>query len=220
MQHRRRTGLRIQRLFSSARFYTKKAGDLQQVPEILWLAFASPLKWVLDKLKLKFYNPMHNWFPLTLLGHLMRSADSLEKTLMLGNIEGRRRRGWQRMRWLDGHEFEQALEDSEGKGSLVCCSPWGRKESDTTELNWDLTSLTSRIWPASVTSLSFCYCRLQFSSVVSDSLWSHGRQHARLPGPHHLPELDQTHVHWVDDAIQPSCLLSSPSPPAFNISQH
>ena len=36
------------------------------------------------------------------LGHLMRRADSLEKTLMLGKIEGRRRRGWQRMRWLDG----------------------------------------------------------------------------------------------------------------------
>ena len=35
-------------------------------------------------------------------GHLMRRADSLEKTLMLGEIEGKRRRGWQRMRWLDG----------------------------------------------------------------------------------------------------------------------
>ena len=35
-------------------------------------------------------------------GHLMRIADSFEKTLMLGKIEGRRRRGWQRMRWLDG----------------------------------------------------------------------------------------------------------------------
>ena len=35
-------------------------------------------------------------------GHLMRRADSFEKTLMLGKIEGRRRRGWQRMRWLDG----------------------------------------------------------------------------------------------------------------------
>ena len=55
----------------------------------------------------------------------------------MGKTEGRRRRGWQRMRWLDGHEFEQALEDSEGKGSLVCCSPWGRKESDMTEqLSW------------------------------------------------------------------------------------
>ena len=35
---------------------------------------------------------------------------------------------------LNGHEFEQALEDGEGQGSLACCSPWGHKESDTTEL--------------------------------------------------------------------------------------
>ena len=55
---------------------------------------------------------------------------------MLGKIEGRRRRGQKRMRWLDGitdstgHEFEQTLGDSEGQGSLVCYSPWGRKETD------------------------------------------------------------------------------------------
>ena len=72
-------------------------------------------------------------------GHLIRRADSLEKTLMLGKIEGRRRRGRQRMRWLDGwhhqpdgHEFEQTLGDSKGQGSLVCCSLWGCKESDMT----------------------------------------------------------------------------------------
>ena len=57
---------------------------------------------------------------------------------MLGKIEGRRRRGQQRMRWLDGiptdgHEFEQALGAGDGEGSLACCSPWGRKESDKTE---------------------------------------------------------------------------------------
>ena len=58
------------------------------------------------------------------LGHLMHRANSLEKTLMLGKIEGRRRRGRQRMRWLDGItdstdvEFEQAPGDSEGLGSL------------------------------------------------------------------------------------------------------
>ena len=39
--------------------------------------------------------------------------------------------GWHHQ--LDGHEFEQALEDGEGQGSLVCCSPWGCKESDVTE---------------------------------------------------------------------------------------
>ena len=68
----------------------------------------------------------------------------LEKTLIWGKIEGRRRRGQQRMRWVDGwhhwrdgHESEQALGVDDGQGSLVCCSPWGHKEVDMTErLNW------------------------------------------------------------------------------------
>ena len=70
-------------------------------------------------------------------GHLLRRTDSLEKTLMLGTVEGRRRRGRQRMRWLalilNGHEVEQTLGDNEGQGSLDGCSPWGHKESDTAE---------------------------------------------------------------------------------------
>ena len=70
-------------------------------------------------------------------GHLMQRADALEKTLMLGKIESRRTGrqdemiGWHH--WLNGHEFEQTQEDGEGQGSLACCSPWGYKESDTTE---------------------------------------------------------------------------------------
>ena len=74
-------------------------------------------------------------------GHLMQKTDSMEKTLMLGKIESRRRRGRQRMvgwhHWLDGHESEQAPGVGDGQGSLACCSPWGCKESDTAEqLNW------------------------------------------------------------------------------------
>ena len=76
-------------------------------------------------------------------GHLMWRVDSLEKTLILGGIEGRRKSWRQRMRWLewhhrlDGREFEWTLGDGDGQGGLECCDSWGRKESDTTEwLNW------------------------------------------------------------------------------------
>ena len=62
---------------------------------------------------------------------------------------------------------------------------------------------------------------VQFSrSVMSDSLRPYGLQHNRLPCPLQLLELVQTHVHQVGDAIQPSHPLSSPSPPAFNLSQN
>ena len=82
-------------------------------------------------------------------GHLMGRADSLEKSLMLGKIEGKEKGmtedeivGWHHR--LDGHEFEQALGDGEGQGSLACCSLWGRKESDMTErLNWTEPNLWS-----------------------------------------------------------------------------
>ena len=70
-------------------------------------------------------------------GHLMWRADSLEKNLMLGKIEGRRRRGQQRMRWSGGitDSTDMGLSKqggSEGQGSLACYSPWGLKESDMT----------------------------------------------------------------------------------------
>ena len=72
-------------------------------------------------------------------GHLMQRVDSLEKTLMLGGIRGRRRKGRQRMRWLDGITDSMDVSLSElwgvgdGQGSLACCDSWGRKELDTTE---------------------------------------------------------------------------------------
>ena len=76
-------------------------------------------------------------------GRPMWRADSFEKTLMLGKIEGRRRREWQRMKWLDGHRqhnghgFGWAQGIGNGQGGLVCCSSWGRKKLDMTEwLNW------------------------------------------------------------------------------------
>ena len=89
------------------------------------------LEGMMLKLKLQYF------------GHLMRRVDSLEKTLMLGGIEGRRKRGQQRMRWLDGItdsmdvEFEWTPGVGVGQGGLAYCSSWGRKESDMTErLKW------------------------------------------------------------------------------------
>ena len=85
------------------------------------------LEGLMVKLKLQYF------------GHLKQIVDSLEKTLMLGGIGGRRRRGRQRMRWLDGITDSMDMSLSKlwelviGHGGLACCYSWGRKKSDTTE---------------------------------------------------------------------------------------
>ena len=85
------------------------------------------LEGLMLKLKLQYF------------GHLMQSVDSLEKTLMLGGIGGRRRRGRQRMRWLEGitDSMDMSLGELEGVGDgqegLACCNSWGLKESDMIE---------------------------------------------------------------------------------------
>ena len=65
----------------------------------------------------------------------MQRVDSFDKTLMLGKIEGRRRRGRQRMRWLESvtDSMDMTPGVGDGQGGLVCCGSWGSKESDMTE---------------------------------------------------------------------------------------
>ena len=95
-------------------------------------------EYLLEGLVLKL---KHQYF-----GHLMQRTDSLENTLMLRKTGQKEKRlaedemvGWHHK--LNGHELEQTLGDSEGQGVLVCCSPWGQKELDTT---WQVNNTTNR----------------------------------------------------------------------------
>ena len=108
---------------------------------ILKISPGISLEGMMPKLKFQYF------------GHLMRRVDSLEKTLMLGEIGGRGRRGRQRMRWLDG--ITDSMDVSQrtpgvggGQGDLASCDSWGRKESDTTEqLNWtDVNRCRKSFW--------------------------------------------------------------------------
>ena len=91
----------------------------------------------------------------------MQRTDSLEKSLMLGKIEGSRRRGWQGMRWLDGITDLMDIGAGDRQGSLVCCSLCGRKELDTTT-NW--TELTS--YGSFTQEFTLCQATLGANTVV------------------------------------------------------
>ena len=122
----------IKKRLSTQRIDTLQPRCWRRLLRVPWTARRS------NQSTLKEINPEHSLEGLMLklklqyFGHLMRRADSLEETLMLRKIEGRRRRGRQRMMvgWhqrLSGHEFEQAPLNSEVQGSLAFCSSWSRR---------------------------------------------------------------------------------------------
>ena len=121
------------------------------------------LEGLILKLKLQYF------------GYLIRRTDSFEKTLTPGMIEGRRRRGWKRMRWLDGitdsmnMSLSKLQEFAQGQGGLTCCSAWGHKEWDMTErLNWTECYLKWEVLCIGKYIKSFIWFTLIFCAV---SLW-------------------------------------------------
>ena len=140
-------------------------------------------------------------------GHPMRRADSLEKTLMLGKIEGRREendRGWDG--WTasltHGLEFEQIPGDSEGQGNLVGCSSWSGKESDTTErLNGNkyinrilrpFILLDARGAPWGTTRECCCHLpKRRHAPPQARPRWGAGRCQGPFSQSHHIPSPGQ-----------------------------
>ena len=182
------------------------------------------LEGLMLKLKLQYF------------GHLMRRANSLEKMLILGKIESRRRgdRGWDGWMaspiqwtwvWVDSGSWwwtgrpgvlrfmgSQRVEQTEWLNCKRDVLLVGLCESLAT--CWSFLELQ---WRLQLHTLHVCFAVTKLCPTLCDPM------NCGTPGfpvPHHLPELVQSHVHQVGDAIQPSHPLSSPSPPAFNLSQH
>ena len=156
-------------------------------------------------------------------GHLMWRTNSFEKTLMLGKIEGGRRRGQQDemvgwYHWLNGHEFEQALGVGDGQGSLACYSPWGHKELEMTKwLDWTVNKIL--VLRHTIIPQQNLWLLLLFNcSVVSNSLQLLGLQYPRPPCPSLFPRVcpSSCSLHrWYHPAVSSSDTLFSFCPLSF-----
>ena len=175
------------------------------------------LEGLMPKLKLQYF------------GHLMQRADSLEKTLTLGKIEGRRRRGQQRMRWLDGITnsmdmglggLQKLVMDREAWRAAVhgVTKSWTPRLSDWTELVWKVPGLQNPTDLKPLTWFTACwpwrYPQIDTHMfILKPDCLTPGRcgspQPCTAPPPHHSSPPPHTHTHTAHPRAARTFLISS-----------